>query len=333
MALSLDHLIDATGWSIIHSLWIGALAYGLLLLLFAAFPETPSRTRHAMAFSSLALLFIGFLAVFLRKLDISFGHVEPGGRAADFPLALLLLETVEPPSVPFFDYLVGGYVAGFGLQTVLLAWGYLRVRNLRRSGLLPASAAWERTFVQTLSRMGIRRHVGLWLSEKVKTPLVVGYLKPVVLFPVALSSRLDMAQVEAILIHELSHVRRNDYLLNLFKTVVETVLFFNPFVWLLGRIINEERENACDDEVLEQTGRPMHYAQTLLHVAMLAGGIGRRICHGGRRQEPIATISTNQTYYGNENNVSLCTPTAVGVGIRLAGCSLFGMDRTQGNHR
>src|SRR5690606_24873329 len=127
--------------------------------------ETHSRTRHAMAFSSLALLFIGFLTVFFSKLDISFGHAEPGGGATDFPLALLLfVEAVESPSVPFFDYLVGGYVAGFGLQTVLLAWGYLRIRSLRRSGLLRVSAAWERTFIQTLSRMGIRRHVGLWLS-------------------------------------------------------------------------------------------------------------------------------------------------------------------------
>lgn len=305
MTISLDNLIEATGWSIIHSLWIGALTYGLLLLLFAAFPETRARTRHAMAFSSLALLFMGFLTVFLGRLDVSFGSTDSNGVSTDFPVAMQVFFDAGPPSVPFFKYLVGGYFAGFCLQTLLLVAGYLRVRRLRSSGLLPVPEAWKAIFAQTLLRMGIGRHVGLWLSEKVKMPLVVGYLKPVVLFPLAISNQLDIDQVEAILIHELSHVRRNDYLLNILKTIIEAVLFFNPFVWLLGRIINDERENACDDDVLEQTGNPIFYAQTLLRVAVLAEGSGCGLAMAAARKKPsqlfqrIKRITAMKTNYRN----------------------------------
>ncbi len=305
MTISLDNLIEATGWSIVHSLWIGALAYGMLLLLFTAFPETRARTRYAMAFSSLALLFVGFLSVFLSKLDVLFDRADANWVSTDFPVAMQVLFNAEPPAVPFFKYLVNGYFAGFCLQTFLLALGYNRVRRLRSSGLLPVPDAWETIFAQTLLRMGISKDVGLWLSEKVKTPLVVGYLKPVVLFPLALSSHLDTDQVEAILIHELSHIRRNDYLLNVLKTIIETALFFNPFVWLLGRIISDERENACDDDVLEQTGKPIFYAQTLLRVAVLAEGSDSSLAMAAARKKPsqlfqrIKRITAMKTTYRN----------------------------------
>ncbi|RZM22267.1 MAG: M56 family metallopeptidase, partial [Pedobacter sp.] len=100
-------------------------------------------------------------------------------------------------------------------------------------------------------------------------PLVLGFLKPVVLFPVALANNMDLNQVEAILIHELSHIRRNDYLLNLVKTAIETILFFNPFIWLSGRFIHIEREHACDDLVVAFTGTPVTYAHALLKLELL----------------------------------------------------------------
>ena len=100
-------------------------------------------------------------------------------------------------------------------------------------------------------------------------PLVIGYFKPVVLFPIALATQLELNQVEAILIHELSHIRRNDYALNLMKTVIETLLFFNPFVWLAGKFISIEREHACDDLVIKHTGTPLTYAHALLKLELL----------------------------------------------------------------
>ena len=98
---------------------------------------------------------------------------------------------------------------------------------------------------------------------------MIGFFKPVVLFPIALATQLDLKQVEAILIHELSHIRRNDYLINLVKTCIETLLFFNPFVWLTTRFIHIEREHACDDLVVNFTGTPITYAHALLKLELL----------------------------------------------------------------
>ncbi|WP_090603612.1 M56 family metallopeptidase [Parapedobacter koreensis] len=290
MYISLDNIIEATGWSIIHSLWIGALVYGLLLLLFAAFPEANARIRYVMSFSSLLVLFAGFISVFFSLLEFSFRSGGDGTPELGFLAAFLLYSDVTVnPVVPIFRYLATGYVVGLCLQFALLGGGYLRLSRLRRVGLHTVPDDWNGIFAQMLLRMGVTKQVGFWLSAQVKAPVVIGYFKPLVLFPLALPNHLDGDQVEAILIHELSHIRRNDYLLNLFKTTMEALLFFNPFVWLLGRIISQEREHACDDKVLEQTGKPIFYAQTLLHVASLSGtgNHGLAMAATGRQQSQL----------------------------------------------
>src|SRR5690606_29706172 len=118
-------------------------------------------------------------------------------------------------------------------------------------------------------KLQIKQRVRFHLSEKVSVPMVLGHLKPIILFPVALVSNLELAQVEAILTHELAHIKRRDYLLNLLKVAIETILFFNPFVWLLSRHIETEREHACDDIVMMWTLSPIAYAQALMSVELL----------------------------------------------------------------
>lgn len=286
MTISMDNLIEATGWSIIHSLWIGAAVYGLLLLLFGAFPEASARTRYAMSFSSLVVLFVAFIAVFMSKLDFSVGADHWGGTDFLLPMELAgWFGTTEDRSLSVFDYLVGGYLVGLCLQAALLGMGYFRLNRVRHVGLMTVPVAWEVVFARVLPKMGVTKRIGFWLSEQVSTPMVIGCLKPVILFPLAMSNCLTLAQVEAVLVHELSHIKRNDYLLNLLKTSIAAILFFNPFVWLLRRSIDQERENACDDMVLQQTGNPIGYAQALLQVAMVA--------EGGRH--PLAIAATGKT--------------------------------------
>ncbi|MCY1520574.1 BlaR1 peptidase M56 [compost metagenome] len=140
-----------------------------------------------------------------------------------------------------------------------------------------------------MSQLDIHKKVKFFLSSNVNVPLVIGYFKPVVLFPVALATQLEMRHVEAILIHELAHIRRNDYILNLIKTLIETLLFFNPFVWLISKFIGVEREHACDDLVVKHTGAPLNYAHALLCLEILKD-----------KQRPalsLAATGTNQHLY------------------------------------
>ena len=94
-------------------------------------------------------------------------------------------------------------------------------------------------------------------------PVVIGYLRPVILVPVGMLAGMPAAQVEAILLHELAHVRRRDYLANLLQTVGEGFLFYHPAIWWISSVIRSERENCCDDLVVEASGDAREYAAAL----------------------------------------------------------------------
>ncbi|RZL48607.1 MAG: peptidase M56, partial [Pedobacter sp.] len=158
---------------------------------------------------------------------------------------------------------------GIVFQLIVLLSGYIKLKKLKKANTIQIPAEWGVIFEMTLFQLKIKKKVKFYLSEKVNVPLVIGFLKPVVLFPFTLATQLDAKQVEAILIHELSHIRRNDYLINLIKTFIETLLFFNPFVWLTTKFIHIEREHACDDLVVKATGTPLTYAHALLKLELL----------------------------------------------------------------
>ncbi len=109
----------------------------------------------------------------------------------------------------------------------------------------------------------------MYLSEQIATPLTIGFLKPVILIPVASINHLTTAQLEAVLLHEMAHIKRHDYLVNIIVSMAELALFFNPFTRLLGKIIRKERENSCDDWVLQFQYNASEYAQALLRIASL----------------------------------------------------------------
>ncbi|ASU35995.1 hypothetical protein MuYL_4110 [Mucilaginibacter xinganensis] len=110
----------------------------------------------------------------------------------------------------------------------------------------------------------IPKNVKVGLSKLVDVPCMVGYFKPVILLPFALTTYLSTDEIEAILLHELAHIKRNDYLINTLQQVISVLLFFNPCALLINKIINEERENCCDDLVVKATADPITYAKALL---------------------------------------------------------------------
>src|SRR5205085_9561758 len=112
----------------------------------------------------------------------------------------------------------------------------------------------------------IRKPIKVWMSAIVDTPMTIGFLKPVILMPIAALNGLSVQQVEAILLHELSHIRRNDYFVNLIIASVDILLFFNPFSKLFVRSIRKEREHSCDDLVMQFEYNAHAYASALLSI-------------------------------------------------------------------
>jgi hypothetical protein len=141
--------------------------------------------------------------------------------------------------------------------------GWLQARRLTLRGTRPVSEAWVMTFRRLRHRLGIERAVVLLESSAVSVPAVVGWLRPVILVPASVFAGLTPEQLEAVLAHELAHVRRHDYLVNLIQAMVESLLFYHPAVWWVSRQVRLERECCCDDLAVAVCGDRLGYARAL----------------------------------------------------------------------
>jgi beta-lactamase regulating signal transducer with metallopeptidase domain len=162
------------------------------------------------------------------------------------------------------------WLVGMVLAFIRLLGNIGYVEYLKNKFNFPVDEYWEEMLNSTIKKMGIRRKVALLESALVMSPLVVGHLKPVIFFPLGAINRLSPEEVEAILAHELAHIMRHDYLINLVVSCVESLYYFHPAMWWLTSQIKAEREHCCDDLAIEATGRPLQYAQSLVAVQEMA---------------------------------------------------------------
>lgn len=150
------------------------------------------------------------------------------------------------------------------LKALRMLFGFYTLNRLKRVKVNPVTAFWEEQLTRLAKTMDIKRALILLESGIAKVPVVIGYLKPVILIPIGLINSLEQREVEAILLHELAHIRRNDHLVNLLQSMLETLLFFNPAVLWLSHLIRTERENCCDDMVLHHTQNKVGYIKALV---------------------------------------------------------------------
>jgi beta-lactamase regulating signal transducer with metallopeptidase domain len=175
--------------------------------------------------------------------------------------------------IPLSSIFLLGWLAGVSLLTLRLLTGWIWSQRVRTHGVEPVEPAWERVLTRLCRQLHITRRISLFESTGVDVPTVIGWLKPVVLLPASALSALSPAQLEAILAHELAHIRRHDYLVNLLQALVETLLFYHPAVWWVSRRIRIERENCCDDLAVSLCGDPVAYANALADLESLRSSI------------------------------------------------------------
>ena len=265
MEINVYNLIQALGWSMFHSLGLGACCYVALCLLRLVHPRQSAAAKHNTALGMQIVVFVGFVASFVYYYGRSSAIEMPQGLGPTEMIRQAIADGGKPFSLEsLFPYLAGGYLIGLVVQILLLASSYVRLMTLKYNGLDSIPLPWIELFEKSRRKLGIQKEVSIYLSRHIGVPLTIGFVRPFVLFPVAYVNRLNNDQVEAILLHELAHIKRHDFLYNLIKVAIETILFFNPFIWALSRVIAREREHACDDRVLQQLGTPMHYARALV---------------------------------------------------------------------
>ena len=166
----------------------------------------------------------------------------------------------------FLPWLDVAWLLGVACLSMRTIGGWRLIQRLRRSALVEAPEAVYANFLRLRERLGITRHVSLRISEHIQGPLAIGIVRSLIILPAAALMALSPEQLEAVLAHELAHVRRADYLWNLIQTMVETLFFFHPAVWWLGRRLRQQRELCCDDVAVQSCADPLVYATALLRL-------------------------------------------------------------------
>lgn len=277
MEPQLQMLIYALGYTLLHSLWQGLLLYALLIITLRLMPAAMSRLRYNTALvillGSIAWCADTFLSYWRQVQGVKIvvsqavnGSVVSKTVHTTFSSGNAVfhrLDNLLPWLENYFPYVIALYTAGIIFLFCRLVINVMQVNNLRRRGIVQPSHEWMEMFYGLKARLGISRKIRLLFSKHVKVPMMAGAIKPVILMPFATVNHLTAEQFEAILLHELAHIRRNDYLVNILQTFLETILFFNPFTKLISAAIRREREHCCDDFVLANTSQPLSYAKAL----------------------------------------------------------------------
>ena len=258
-------LAEALGWTVVHSLWEGAIVAAMLAATLAALRS--ARARYAAAGVALLAMLAGIAITLASVMPENWHGWRP---AAPSHLPLWNVETGADSAAPanagldgWVPWLTPFWLAGILVFAFAQIVAWLAIGRLRQRGVCCAPERWQQQLSHLRQRLGLSRPVVLLESCLAEVPMVVGHIRPVILMPIGVFTGLPVAHVEAILLHELAHIRRHDYLVNVVQRAVECLLFYHPAVWWISRVIRNERENCCDDVVVAMSGNARDYALAL----------------------------------------------------------------------
>ncbi|GHB00957.1 hypothetical protein GCM10009069_24860 [Algimonas arctica] len=267
MTLNITALWDALGWAILHSLWQGAVIGFLVWAVRTLATDRHAWLRYLAGMAGLVSTFVAFLATFMiltfnraqSWVPVEFSSGPDAEAAKELTLSISVLPmplgqaALSEALVPWLGM---GWAVGFAFLSLQAYRAYATTRWLATRGLHAPDADWTTRFTALIKRSRTHERVRLFVSDHVSGPMTLGALRPIVLVPVGFLTALPPAQIEAILLHELAHIRRHDFLFGLIQTAIRTVLYFNPAVIMISRQIDEDREEACDDIAVTVSGSP-----------------------------------------------------------------------------
>lgn len=277
-----DSLLQALGWTLVHSFWqlilIAAILWAVLRLVNKANPAT----KYAMTVGALMLSFGVVLGTFLYEYE-SEKIVNPTAVAGDFEVifsnasvqnSTTSISSVVQEATLWIDQnlslLVNFWFLGVILFLFRLVNSLSEIRSLRKSSTLVTDLQLQKTVFQMAAKMGVKPDVQLRTTDSGVSPLTFGTFKPIILFPAGLLFQLSPMQLEAIIAHELAHVKRNDYIINLLLSGLEVIFFYHPCYWWMNNALKELRENAADDLVMQAGIEPKNLATSLAEVLNFA---------------------------------------------------------------
>ncbi|MES2062445.1 MAG: M56 family metallopeptidase [Bacteroidota bacterium] len=272
-----DRLIQAFGWTLLHSLWQGLLVAMIAAVFLMAAKKSTATVRYNLVLVTFILFILSTITTLVWEWHASApSHVSthiPGIQAQ----AATLLTSYDFSGIQQLTYkctvyfsdnapvLVFIWFVFFVFHSVKLLKGLLYLQQARNRYLYSPPTIWESRIISLCQKLKLSKQVSLFESGYVKVPMVIGHLKPLVLIPAGLLAGLPAEQIEAVLLHELAHIRRHDYLVNVMQAIMETVYFFNPGLLWISTLLRDERENCCDDIALAQTRNKKEFVQALIN--------------------------------------------------------------------
>ena len=298
-----SHVMHPLGWTLLSFVWeglfIGLATAGVLALL----RRRSANVRYLAGCAALLLMAAAPAVTFSRLYDPSrqaplTRRERPEQPLPDPPATvdlqspeitpLPLVEmpvSVAPRSTPWhvaarawcearLAWFVSGWLVGVLALTAWLLAGWVRVQRWRRRLVAPLSRQWKAVVAELAERLCVGRAVRAFESRLASVPMALGWLRPVILVPACALTGLTPEQLRALLAHELAHIRRHDYLVNLLQSVVEALLFYHPAVWWVSGRVRTEREHCCDDLAVQACGSSATYVGALASAAELARRAG-----------------------------------------------------------
>lgn len=264
-------LAEAIGWALLHSLWQGLVIVLLAKLALHFIPANRANVRYVVALSGLALILAsGVVTAWLLLPEqhsirtvssYSIAVTAPAVETASSPAFVRDAARFIEAQMPLILVL---WMTGVLLFSLRLTLGWAYISRLRATAV-PVADEWCLLFEDLKRQFGLTSSIILSESSRINVPAVIGFFKPVILVPVGMFTGLSQQQVEAVLLHELSHIRRHDFLINIIQCLLEVLYFFNPFVWMLSATARNEREYCCDDQVVDRY-HPRVYAEALAYL-------------------------------------------------------------------
>jgi len=263
-------LFDTISWTLLHSLWQGLLLTVIVATVLVAAKKSAPAFRYSLL-TGLLFCFIGTVTI-----TFIFQWQQSAGIATAFT------HTITPGNVfaaqnnwwhnvthfmnHYSTWIMAVWAAVVLMKLVRMLVDLYYVNRLRRSGISHPDESWIIHLQQLSKKVGVYKKVRLFESQLVNIPMVAGHLKPVILLPLGMLTQLSMEEVEAVLLHELAHIRRHDYMINLLQRFTGILFFFNPAVLWLSSLIRSERENCCDDIAITHTNDKVTFIEALISV-------------------------------------------------------------------
>lgn len=271
-----DALVSSFGWMLVHSLWQGALLVLITSIILHLFRKSPAAIRYNVGILALSAQVISSIVTFLyyyynstpKVLSTAFkntAHNVADWKTLTYELSLT--SKVQLWLTAHIQELVICWLIGAAVLVVRFLGGWIYTEYLRHNARLVMNKEWRARFGVLTAKLKVYQSIELKESSKILTPMVIGTLQPVVLIPIGLLLGFPTAQIEAILAHELAHIRRHDYLVNMLQSFVEVVFFFHPALWWLSERVRVEREHCCDDLAIEACGDRLSLAHALVGIA------------------------------------------------------------------